>query len=146
MTSRMKRPLLWRTRLTAAFAVLATLAFLSWTFLRLSGLRNPRGAGIPSSRSSSTPPGILIIDAAPWGEIRQILGPAGLPRTPPSDAVTPLVLELPAGRYRIDLAGPPGSAPQSCEVELASALTERCRLSFAALEAIDYFRESGWWH
>ena len=144
--SRERRPLPWRARLTAIFGVLATLAFASWMVLRLAGHEEPGEVVRPRLPLGAVANAALIVDAAPWGQVQQILGPGGLPHPPPADAVTPLVLELPPGKYRIDLAGPPGSAPRSCEVELTPASAARCRVSFARLEPVDYFREAGWWN
>jgi hypothetical protein len=58
----------------------------------------PRGAA---------PTGIVTIDAVPWATIIRIEGEDGTVQPLPSPASTPFALTLPAGTYKITLAGPP---------------------------------------
>jgi hypothetical protein len=50
--------------------------------------------------------GSVTIDAVPWGTVTSIESASGAAQPLPADAATPLVLTLPAGDYRVTLAGP----------------------------------------
>lgn len=136
-------PLPWRTRLAAGFALLVAVLVVGWAVLRL---QDP-GEEIPPPPPppAVAPTAVLVLEAAPWGEVREILGPDGLALPLPAEASTPLVVELPTGSYRIRVVGPSGEEARSCEATLAAGGTEHCRLTFGEPEASDYFREAGWW-
>jgi tetratricopeptide (TPR) repeat protein len=53
------------------------------------------------------PTGAVAIDALPWANVTRIEAEDGTVQDPPSPASTPLVLNLPAGTYKVTLTGPP---------------------------------------
>ena len=54
--------------------------------------------------------GSVRIDATPWATVTAIASEDGSPQPLPENASTPLIVQLPVGRYRITLAGPPPHA------------------------------------
>jgi hypothetical protein len=61
-----------------------------------------------ASRGPSIPvTGTVALDAVPWATVTRIEAADGTTQDPPAQALTPLLLTLPAGTYRLTLAGPP---------------------------------------
>jgi hypothetical protein len=56
---------------------------------------------------SVIPTGTVAIDAMPWATVTRIEAADGTAQPLPPQAMTPLVLTLPAGTYRVTLVGPP---------------------------------------
>jgi tetratricopeptide (TPR) repeat protein len=58
----------------------------------------------------AVPTGTLVIEAVPWATVIAIEAEDGAVQPVPAQASTPLALNLPAGTYRIRVAGPPPDA------------------------------------
>ena len=87
------------------------------------------------------PMGTLVIDAVPWATVTGIEREDGTPQALPAQASTPLSLGLPAGTYRVRVAGPPPESEARVltvvvgENTVASAPVER----FRAITPEEYF-------
>ena len=53
------------------------------------------------------PMGTLVIDAVPWASVTAIEREDGTPHALPAQASTPFSVDVPAGTYRVRVAGPP---------------------------------------
>lgn len=142
-----------RRRSVAAPVALALLlgaagvGWLGWTLAHHSG--SPSTPGPPPSEpvaTAATPDvdGFLVVDASPWAEVVGLTDGDGHRVPLPKNRFTPLRLHLPAGSYRVELQRP-GSEPRTCRAEVTAAGTARCRAELEQLQALDYFKESGWW-
>lgn len=104
-------------------------------------------AGSPSASTAATPatvaPGRLAIDAAPWGRIESVLDSEGRVFALPADAATPLLLELPPGRYRIRWRPGGDQAPREQVVTVASGALSALSLRAEGLAVDAYLREAG---
>jgi serine/threonine protein kinase len=87
--------------------------------------------------------GSVVIDAAPWGTITSIESEGGVPQPLPTDASTPAFLTLPAGDYRVTVAGPsPDSQPQQVSIRVdAAAHVVAPLVRFDVLTPEEYFEE-----
>lgn len=90
-------------------------------------------------------PGLLIVDAVPWGEVVRVSGGEGRSVPLPSDGSTPLALTIEPGIYTVEVSNPESLETRTCRVELLSSGTARCAIEFYRLEAVEYFQEAGWW-
>jgi hypothetical protein len=52
-------------------------------------------------------PGVLVIDAVPWGTVAAIANDSGDSVPLPASASTPLSISVPSGTYQVTVAGPP---------------------------------------
>lgn len=104
-------------------------------------------AGSPSASTAATPatvaPGRLAIDAAPWGRLESVLDSEGRVFALPADAATPLLLELPPGRYRIRWRPGGDQAPREQVVTVASGALSALSLRAEGLAVDAYLREAG---
>lgn len=98
----------------------------------------------PEAADAVLPRGRLLLDASPWGEVVRLTDADGREVPLPEERSTPLVLELPAGRYTAELSHP-AAASGTCRAELEAGGTARCRTELHRLDPVDYFREAGWW-
>ncbi len=100
-------------------------------------------------------PGFVTLDAVPWAEILRIVPildeareSAGeevdeeVPITP--SRYTPVVLQLPPGRYRLTLSYPPAGGIEEIEIDVVSGGVLERRVSFEALDGDKYFDQIGW--
>lgn len=72
-----------------------------------------------AAATSAIGPRSVAIDARPWGVVHEIVDDAGTLAPLPEDRRTPLAVQLPPRRWRIDVRGPDGVTVRSCEVDLA---------------------------
>ncbi len=99
-------------------------------------------------RSGAAPPGppaLLRIDASPWAAVTRIVDGGGREVPLPAGATTPLALEVHAGRYRVSVAHPDSGRSGECAVVVGAATGGRCHIELATLDAVDYFKQAGWW-
>ena len=89
--------------------------------------------------------GRLLIEAHPWGEVTRIVDAKGLEVELPERRTTPLLLELPASSYDLEIHDPGSDEPASCHVEIVAGSTSPCHVELSAVIALDYFKEAGWW-
>ena len=91
--------------------------------------------------------GEVVVRATPWAELVGVIDDFGLRRQDAAlGAATPLRLDLPTGRWTLELAHP--GAPQGgrCVVEARSDALAVCDVDLLpGATTIDYFREVGWW-
>jgi hypothetical protein len=78
------------------------------------------GVVIWRGATAAPPPGILVIDAVPWGVVTSIENGRGEHVAVPASASTPFSLSLPAGSYHIVLTGPP---PESKRADVTATVT-----------------------
>jgi hypothetical protein len=131
----------------AGTGLLAVAAFLTWQALR--GRQPPSVAPAVPRPTLAAPvvPGVarVTVLGAPWGEVSEIRDAEGVSVDLPVQRETPLLLELPAGRYTVTLTHPDAPQPVTCEVEATLGETVECRAELLPLAPLDYFREAGWW-
>ncbi|MCH9651538.1 MAG: serine/threonine protein kinase [Deltaproteobacteria bacterium] len=137
--------------------LIGTFGLLLWWALPFPGHSNsPSPAhgeatnpAVPPPVAPSTTPaetlGELLLEGAPWGELRQIVDSRGRTLENPADAATPLLLPLPPGEYRIQLVGPKGLQERSCQTLVEAGKRSLCRAEFDPMDSLDYFQEAGWW-
>ncbi len=92
-----------------------------------------------------TPTGTAFVDAVPWGRVERIESPTGETLELPAPRETPLLLELPAGEWRIALSNPDLEEEQVCELTVAVGARYDCTIEFERVTVDQYFREAGWW-
>jgi hypothetical protein len=87
--------------------------------------------------------GSVLIDAAPWGTVTSIESTSGAAQPLPADATTPVALTLPAGNYRLTLAGPsPESQTQQVAIRVEAGVQRVVPIvRFHVLTPEEYFEE-----
>jgi serine/threonine protein kinase len=149
-----------RQLLSLAAAALLVLALIGFTVLRsTSGVEtvsaaDPRPAAeaaVPATPSSSPSaavssptspmPGLLVIDAIPWAEVVEIIGPVGALSLPAHH--TPMAFDVPAGEYRITLRTPGAAQPRVLTATVESGGSARAFLASSPVDVDDYFRRAG---
>ena len=60
-----------------------------------------------ATRPGNAPPVLVVIDASPWATVAGVARENGDRESLPTDASTPLALQLTPGAYRVQLVGPP---------------------------------------
>ncbi len=91
-------------------------------------------AGTPAS-------GSLVIEAVPWAMVTAVENEDGERQALPPEASTPLLLNVPAGRYLVSVVGPP-PASESRQITIdvrAGAVTSTPPEMFRALTPEEYF-------
>lgn len=114
----------------------------------LAASATPTAAAGPASATTAAAPvpvapGRLAIDAAPWGRIESVLDSSDRALAVPADAATPLLLELPPGRYRIRWRPGGDGAPREQAVNVASGALTGLSLRADGLAVDAYLREAG---
>lgn len=138
-------------RWTAA-AVLATVTVgaLAWWSARSPSEAQapepaPQPVEAPAAPPEPPPQGMLIVDATPWARVAAIVAADGRRMPLPASPFTPLAVELPPGTYQVHLEHPDAEEPHTCETEVTLGGTARCRAELGRVEAVEYFKEIGWW-
>lgn len=104
-----------------------------------------------SDSSETTPPApsaplfAVFVDATPWGEISQIVNASGEGIAIPDSPYTPSALWLPAGSYVVTVTNPYSGDSATCQVQVPEDASQPCKITFAPLDAIQYFKQTGWW-
>lgn len=95
------------------------------------------------SRPFSLLSGVLVLRAAPWGEVVEIRDEEG--SVVAQGLYTSLALPLPPGRYQVRLRYPDGT-PAMLPAEVKSGVTVRYRYfsPLASYDERDFFRSLGW--
>jgi hypothetical protein len=124
---------------------LSTPALAAWL---LGGTLVAGVAAASAMRFFQTPPsaapvrvGSVRIDATPWAMVAAIATEGGSPRPLPENPSTPLDLQLPVGRYRITLVGPPPQAATHTMTVVIEGDTVAVAppVQFPALSVDEYF-------
>jgi serine/threonine-protein kinase len=139
----------WLRWAVAASLAALGLAAVGWLMLRPDSPAPPETA--PPDRPAVSPTaavpvalGAVTVAALPWAEIREITDADGFVKEMPLEPQTPLRLELPPGRYLIQLEHPDHGLG-TCEVEVREDGVAPCRVELFRPEVTDYFKEGGWW-
>jgi serine/threonine protein kinase len=92
-------------------------------------------------RQSVAPTGTALLEAIPWANIVDVEATDGTHLPLPPAASTPMILNLPAGTYRIRLVGPPpDSEPRLVTADVVVGRMTRLRPErFRTLTAEEYF-------
>lgn len=118
-----RRALLLSGAALAAATVLAVGTYLLLREPAPSSAPVPAAAG-PRAPAPSAPPGTLALTALPWGTVRSVLDDAtGEPVPLPRGLTTPLRLDLPPGRYRVEVASGVGPETRRLVVEVRAGQT-----------------------
>ena len=97
--------------------------------------------------SAATPPvaaplqktGELVVDATPWASVVRVLDSAGASVVLPADAVTPLRLILPAGRYSIALRDQAG-VMKTLQAQVPADRRVEVTAQFGTVSAVEYLK------
>jgi hypothetical protein len=129
-------------------ALVATLGALLLTALAWWGYRPaPIEGSLPSAEPVVAAPvsGVLVIDARPWGRVLAVRSQDGRDWLPAGTEVTPLLLELPAGAYRVAISDARGELRRELDAAVAAGGTATLQADFgSALSADDYLRAAGY--
>lgn len=92
------------------------------------------------------PPGMgtLRIDAAPWGEVVEVVDGAGVKQVLGKGRHTPMMLSLPAGDYTISVRNPAHGRTEKLSARVEAAGVVPVRAVFQRIEAEAYFEATGW--
>ena len=119
----------------------------------------PQPAQSDVSKPSAPPASAVVVtgrvrvDVLPWAELTEITDVDGFVQDLPPERTTPLVLDLPPGRYELHFRRPDQAEIRTCEVVVGAANPAECRFSFWSPadggmeipEEDDYFKATGWW-
>lgn len=89
--------------------------------------------------------GLLLVDSQPWGEVERVIDAEGREIELPEIRYTPLPLELSPGPYTVEISRPDLDGVEICKVVVESADAVHCELQLAAMDASEFFKETGWW-
>lgn len=108
-----------------------------------AGAREPSGPAttVPPAPPARVETGTLLIDAAPWAEIVEIVGAAG--PVAPIAGHTPMAFAVPAGDYRITLRNPSDAQPRVVSARVEAGGSTRAFAEFKPVDVADYFRRAG---
>ena len=87
----------------------------------------------------------VLVEAAPWGEILQIVDDTGQEVPLPEARATPIMVDLPEGSFVISVTDPRTAESSSCEVSVSASIAEPCAITFPPIDPLDYFKDAGWW-
>lgn len=151
MTSRTEVPLDSPGHLAAIVALVVAVAAILGAVVstRPRAGRQPEAPVVRVSAEAPapavTPTAPTLIDAIPWGRIERIETADGEPWPLPDPPETPILLQLPAGDWRVVLSNPSFAGEKICAFSLAAAERHDCLVEFERLSVDQYFREAGWW-
>lgn len=86
----------------------------------------------PSARVSLAPSGTLALSSLPWGRVQSVVDDAtGQPVPVARGLTTPVLIELPPGRYRVELASGVGPETRRLVVEVRAGQTHVETVAFS---------------
>ena len=88
-------------------------------------------------------PGVLVVSAAPWGEVVSITGADGAQVELPDDVATPCVVTVEAGSYKVLVRGPSDGEQSEVRVDVVAGETVHGDASFSAPTADDFLTRYG---
>jgi serine/threonine-protein kinase len=133
--------------LAASLAGLAVVAVLALFSTREPAAPPPPPVAVqPPPVEAGPAPGVLLVTAAPWGEVARVVGADGAMAELPADRATPLRLWVAPGRHDVEVALAAGEMG-TCQVEVVSGGTHVCHVEAPAERglATEYWKEMGWW-
>jgi serine/threonine-protein kinase len=134
-----------------AIAAIAALVLAAMLVALMLTNRTEPTAPAPSSASSTmtvtaapvaVEKGRLVINALPWGEVTSVKNRDGAEQLQAS-AATPLVLELPAGDYKVQLANPNSQRSVVLDATVSANATARCEAELDRIDADTYMKGIG---
>jgi hypothetical protein len=120
------------------------LAALAWWWRGPPWPESPVSA--PVETIAATPvPGVLVIDARPWGRVLAVRSADGRDWLGGAAEATPLLLELPAGAYRVEISDAEGELHRQLDAAIPAGGTATLQTDFgSAASADDYLRAAGY--
>jgi hypothetical protein len=88
-------------------------------------------------------PGVLVVSAAPWGEVVSITDADGAQVELPDDVATPCVVIVEAGSYKVLVRGPSDGEQSEVRVDVVAGETVHGDASFSAPSADDFLTRYG---
>lgn len=122
----------------------AILAVFGWWLGRPTPENDESTLPVEDVQAARLTPGIVLLDAQPWGEIVELEDQHG--ERPPFSGPrsTPRLLSLPPGTYRLVLRHPPSDTRQEIQFEVVSGERLEIRRVLRAVDADQYFETMGW--
>ena len=96
----------------------------------------------PSATTIAVEEGDLVINALPWGEVTSVKNGDGKEQLTGS-AVTPIVLSLPAGDYKVQLTNPNSKRSVVLDAKVTANATTRCEAELDRVDADAYVKGLG---
>ncbi len=109
----------------------------------LSDLPQVASDGVEASRIGEE--GAMVVAATPWGVVSRVSTADGTQVALPPERVTPLSLAVGPGRYRVEISNPYSETSEVCLVDVVASSVGRCEVNFYDMDAVEYFKEGGWW-
>ncbi len=138
----------WRNSVLVATLGVLLVAALSWWWLRPLPPQDPSAVAAETIIAAPAPvpaPGVLVIDARPWGRVLAVRSPDGRDWLPAGAEATPLLLELPAGDYRVEISDAGGEARRELAAAVSAGGTATLQADFGnAVSVDDYLRAAGY--
>ncbi len=133
-----------RTLIVVGWILAAVLA-LTVAFLSRQGSIANKALEVQDVVAADLSPGVLVIDALPWGEVVSLENPV-LEEAPPlhPSRFTPVTLRVPPGEYRITVRYPPTGQTEERVVEVTSDAQIEERIRFTDFDGDNYFEQIGW--
>lgn len=125
-----------RAPLLGALAGAAAVAAVGLWLLPRSGERPDAAATLPApapvAPALGAPAGTLALSSLPWGRVQSVVDDAtGQPFPLPRGLTTPVRIELPPGRYRVELASGVGPETRRLVVEVRAGQTRVETVAFS---------------
>ncbi|HPC82148.1 MAG TPA: serine/threonine-protein kinase [Thermoanaerobaculaceae bacterium] len=98
----------------------------------------------PPATPAAAAEGILIVTAAPWGEVVSIESEAGASAVTGAPRATPVRLVLPAGRYTVAARDPASGRTVKRSVEVTAGRAVRIVLEVGPVSADELLQRFGW--
>jgi eukaryotic-like serine/threonine-protein kinase len=133
--------------LLAAAALVVAAALGAGAWLLRDRLAGHAVKAAPAASSGGTTvaagEGMLVVHAVPWATVVSITDASGAARPLPAEAVTPLALEVPAGKYSITLRSPSSGATTVLKTEVRAGETTRALAEVERVDAVTFLSRMG---
>lgn len=103
----------------------------------------PETAGTTVAVETPVATGQLVINALPWGEVTSVTNAAGEEQLEGGSAVTPVVLSLPVGDYRVQLVNPNSKRSIALDATVSANAVARCEAELDRVDADAYVEGLG---
>lgn len=88
--------------------------------------------------------GVLVVAAAPWGEVLSVRREDGVEVELPAQRATPMRLAVPAGRYTVTVRDPASGATRQGTAEVKASAAARLVVEVRAAGADELLKRLGW--